>query len=68
MINSYLGNICPFPLVSKTCPQHQIRLIVEPSNMAAIGFTYAHQMLYSVLIIQSYFRSVDILHALYCRC
>jgi hypothetical protein len=34
---------------TKTCPQHQIRLIVEPSNMAAIGFTYA----------QSYFRSVE---------
>jgi hypothetical protein len=44
MINSYLGNICPFPLETRNvkeelniCPQHQIRLTVGPSNMAAIG-------------------------------
>jgi hypothetical protein len=54
MISSYLANICPFhALVTRNIKEelHQTRFMVGQSNMAAIGFTYAQQMPYPVLII-----------------
>jgi hypothetical protein len=65
MINSYLGNICPFPLVTRnvkeelnmstTTNNHQIRLMVGPSNN---GRHWLHLCIADALSIQSHFRSV----------
>ena len=37
-------------IVTVSCPQHQIRLMVGTSNMAAIDFTYAQQMRYPLFV------------------